>query len=45
MTGSSVTLKHLFHENGHQIGLYFAYDAQLIDIIKKINGMKWSKSK
>jgi integrase/recombinase XerD len=38
-----VKLAHLFHKEAKQISLEFFYNPELIELIKEIPGMKWSK--
>lgn len=40
----TVTLKHLFHKEKHQIGLDFKFNQELIQLVKKIPGVAWSKT-
>ena len=44
MPKATITLKHLFHRNESQIGLYFDCNAELIAEVKKLNGVRWSRS-
>ncbi len=34
MSNATVTLKHLYHRGGGQIGLYFSYDTKSIEVGK-----------
>ena len=45
MPKATVTLKHLHHRGGDQIGIYFDYNAELIAEVKKLNGVRWSAGK
>ncbi len=44
MSKATVTLKHLHHQNEHQVGLYFSYNTSLIQAVKRIIGARWSRS-
>lgn len=40
---TTVKLVHFFHKDAKQIRLDFFYDPQIVDDVKEINGIKWSK--
>jgi len=40
----TITLKHLFHKEKHQIGLDFKFNQELIKLVKTLPGVAWSNS-
>lgn len=44
MTKPCIRIKHLKHRGENQIALHFEYNSALIDLVKKIDGMRWSQS-
>lgn len=39
-----IKLEHLNHNKANQIKLVFDYDQELIDLVKQLEGIKWSKT-
>jgi len=44
MTSPTIKIKPFIHRGNQSIGLYFAYDKKIIDIVKSIEGATWSAS-
>ncbi len=42
---NKITVKKIYHRNRYCIGLFFRYDKDLIEVIKKIDGIKYSQTK
>lgn len=41
---NTITIKSVYHQNTHRLGLYFPYNEELIRLVKKLSDARWSRT-